>query len=91
LEVTGPVEYVSDHACGSFNKLQFGIKHSTNKTLTLQGWWPATSSAESEGAVFSLRISGPSHILPCSKGAGDYAEGPPARRAYASERARFPR
>ena len=49
--VTGPVEYGSDHACGSINKLGLGIKHRSNEVLTLQGWWPATSSAESEAAV----------------------------------------
>jgi hypothetical protein len=48
--VTGPVEYVSEHACSSVNKLELGIKHSTNKALTLQGW--------SEGTVFSRLISG---------------------------------
>jgi hypothetical protein len=35
--VTCPVEYGSDHACGSVNKLGLGNKHSSNEVLTLQG------------------------------------------------------
>ena len=36
--VTGPVEYGSDHACDSANRLGIGIRHRSNEALTLQGW-----------------------------------------------------
>ena len=39
--VTGPVEYGSDHAYESVNKLGLGNKKSSNEALTLQGWWEA--------------------------------------------------
>jgi hypothetical protein len=49
--VSGPVEYGSDHACGSVSKPELGIRHRSNEVLALQGLWPATSSAEPEAAV----------------------------------------
>jgi len=36
--VTGPVEFGSDHACGSVNRLGLGIKQRSNEALTPQSW-----------------------------------------------------